>query len=187
MARDKAVSRRTALKLTGAAASTALVAGCSSDSGGNGNGNNDDSSDSGPVSIKPGKTIMFKANGHKWVGKKPSSIEGQTNPTIELTEGGSYTIGWTQNETGHNLELKKDDESVWNNKSTPTASSTGDGQTLEFTASTKIAEYACNPHYPGMAGDIKVTSGSSSDGGSGNESSGNQSSGNESSGNESSE
>lgn len=168
MARDNPVSRRTALKLTGAAASTALVAGCSGGNGdgnGNGNGNGDDET----VTIEPDSTIMFSADGQTWVGSEPSGIADMENPTIELTDGASYTIGWEQNETGHNIALYNSDESVYDGNSTEIASSTGEGQEFDFTASTDIAEYVCEPHYPGMAGTIEVTEGSS-DGGSGNES-----------------
>ena len=170
MARDKAVSRRTALKLTGAAASTALVAGCS---GGSGNGNG---SGSGAVEIEPGSTIMFKADGQTWVGKEPSGIKDKENPTIKLTEGESYTIGWTQNQTGHNIALYKSDGSVYNGKKTSVATSTGEGQTLDFTASSDIAEYVCVPHYnSGMKGTVEIKSGSGSGSGGGNQS-GNESS-----------
>jgi len=95
MARDNPVSRRTALKLTGAAASTALVAGCSGGNGdgnGNGNGNGDGS---GAVEISPDETITLKATSSKQVGgKSPSGIEGQENPTLALQEGETYEIGW---------------------------------------------------------------------------------------------
>ncbi|WP_226039770.1 plastocyanin/azurin family copper-binding protein [Natrinema sp. DC36] len=174
MAQDNPVSRRTALKITGAAASTALVAGCSGGNGdGNGNGNGN-GEDSGAVAIEPGETIMFKATtNNTWEGKSPSGIEGQENPTIELTEGKSYTIGWDENagSAKHNIALYSEGSPYEGNKTEQTAEP-GDSQTIEFTASTNIDEYACVPHYgSGMKGTIKITEGSSGSGsGSGNES-----------------
>lgn len=168
MARDNPVSRRTALKLTGAAASTALVAGCSGGSDdGNGNGNgNGNGSGSETFTIESGSTIMLKADGQTWVGSEPSKIADVESPTLELTEGGSYTIGWEQNEGGHNIALYNGDGNVYSGKKTSVVNSTGEGQTLEFTASSEIAEYVCVPHYQSeMKGTIKVTGSGSSDGG----------------------
>lgn len=161
MTRDNPVSRRTALKLTGAAASTALVAGCSggSDDGGNGESESGNGGGSETYTIEPGTTIMLKADGQSWVGSEPSKIADVEAPTLELTEGESYTIGWEQNEGGHNIALYNGDGSVYNGKETSVVNSTGEGQTLEFTASSDIAEYVCVPHYnAGMTGSIEVTS-----------------------------
>ncbi|MDS0476279.1 plastocyanin/azurin family copper-binding protein [Natrinema sp. 1APR25-10V2] len=156
MARDKAVSRRTALKLTGAAASTALVAGCSSGGNGNGNGNGN-GDDSGGVEIEAGTDIRFSGQTSHWEGLKPSSIEGEKNPTLVLTEGETYTIGWTEGDgAAHNIELRNDSGDVVNElTSGDPVSEPGDGQILEFTASSDITTYRCEPH-PSMEGSIEL-------------------------------
>jgi len=160
MARDNPVSRRTALKLTGAAASTALVAGCSGGNGdgnGNGNGNGDGS---GAVEISPDETITLKAtSSNKWEGKSPSGIEGQENPTLALQEGETYEIGWDENggSAHHNIAIYNGDGSTHNGKESEVTADPGDGQTLEFEASSDTVEYVCVPHYTsGMAGDIEL-------------------------------
>ncbi|MGQ3412893.1 plastocyanin/azurin family copper-binding protein [Natrinema sp. LN54] len=159
MARDNPVSRRTALKLTGAAASTALIAGCSSgDGNGNGNGNGD--SNDGPVEIEPDTEILFKADSLGWTGKSPSSIEGQENPTIALQEGETYTIGWDEGDgQGHNFAIYDDSEGVVGDYSTEQVSEPGEDQVYEIEVTSEMAEYVCEPHYDsGMAGSIDVQS-----------------------------
>lgn len=176
MARDNPVSRRTALKITGAAASTALVAGCSGGNGdGNGNGNGN-GEDSGAVEISPEDTITFMAtSSNTWEGKSPSGIEGQENPTLALQGGETYEIGWDENggSAQHNIAIYNGDETVHQDLETEQVTEPED-QTLEFEASSDTAEYVCIPHYgSGMAGTIEISEGSSGSGGgsgSGNES-----------------
>ncbi|ELZ11527.1 blue (type 1) copper domain-containing protein, partial [Halovivax asiaticus JCM 14624] len=88
MTRSHDVSRRTALKLTGAAAAATTLAGCgSSDGDDDSSGDNNDDSGGGAVEIEPGNEILFKGMTTHWEGKSPSGIEGEENPTIALTEG----------------------------------------------------------------------------------------------------
>ncbi|OAQ53012.1 hypothetical protein HTG_09280 [Natrinema mahii] len=154
MARDNPVSRRTALKVTGAAATTALLAGCSSGGNGNGNGNGDSE---GPYTIESGTTIELKSLAQSWEGVAPSKIEGVENPDLSLTEGETYTIEWVENEQGeHNLAVYDDSESAVEG---PTEKASGDepGLSVEFEASSDTVEYVCVPHYTaGMAGNIEL-------------------------------
>ncbi|TMT78505.1 hypothetical protein E2L06_20565 [Haloterrigena sp. H1] len=168
MAQDNPVSRRTALKLTGAAASTALVAGCSGGGNGNGNGNGNGSSD-GPTEISAGTTIDLNGLTAGWEGISPSSIEGATNPTLVLTEGETYEIGWSTGDGAqHNIEIRDDSGAVVNDLATEgTASEEPEGQLLEFTASSDMTTYICKFHTTTMVGELQVESGS----GGGNESS----------------
>ncbi|PGF16037.1 hypothetical protein CP556_07840 [Natrinema sp. CBA1119] len=157
MARDNPVSRRTALKLTGAAASTALVAGCSGGNGdGNGNGNGNGDSE-GPYSIESGTTIELKSLAQSWEGVAPSSIEGVENPDLSLTEGETYTIEWVENEGGsHNLAIYDDSQSAVAGP-TEQVSDSEPGLSVEFDASSDTVEYVCEPHYSaGMAGSIEL-------------------------------
>ncbi|ELY79591.1 plastocyanin/azurin family copper-binding protein [Natrinema gari] len=156
MARDNPVSRRTALKLTGAAASTALVAGCSS--GGNGNGNGDGNGGSeGPYEIKSGKTIKLKSKAQSWEGVAPSQIEGVENPDLSLAEGEKYTIEWVENAGGtHNLAVYDDSQKSVAGPTKKTNDSKP-GLSVEFKASSDTVEYVCQPHYKvGMKGSIEL-------------------------------
>ncbi|MFA9502775.1 plastocyanin/azurin family copper-binding protein [Natrinema sp. H-ect1] len=154
MARDNPVSRRTALKVTGAAATTALLAGCSGgDDSGNGNGNGDGSDG---YEAEAGEEIMFSGETTEWTGVKPSDIEGESNPTIILSEGEEYTFGWSEgNGTQHNIEIRDSDGNVVNDLKTELTAEPGEDQKLTFEASTEMAVYRCNPH-AGMEGEIKV-------------------------------
>ncbi|AFO55821.1 MULTISPECIES: plastocyanin/azurin family copper-binding protein [unclassified Natrinema] len=158
MARDNPVSRRTALKLTGAAASTALVAGCSSGGNGNGNGNGDGNGGSeGPYTIESGTEIKLKSKPQDWEGLAPSKIKGVENPDLSLTEGESYTITWAKNESGrHNLAVYDDSESPVAGP-TEKVSDSEPGLSVKFKASSDTVEYVCQPHYGvGMKGNIKL-------------------------------
>ncbi|MFA9416223.1 twin-arginine translocation signal domain-containing protein [Natrinema sp. HArc-T2] len=169
MAQDNPVSRRTALKLTGAAASTALIAGCSGGGNGNGNGNGNGGSD-GPAEIESGAKIEFDGQTGGWEGLSPSSIEGATNPTLVLTEGETYEMGWTTGDGAqHNIEIRNDSGDVVNDlKTEGTSSQEPEDQWLEFEASSDMTTYICEFHTTTMVGELQVESGSGS---SGNESS----------------
>ena len=155
MAQDNPVSRRTALKLTGAAASTALVAGCSGGGNGNGNGNGDSS---GPVEVEAGTQIELDGQTAGWEGISPSSIEGATNPTLVLTEGETYEIGWTTGDGAqHNIEIRNDSGDVVNDlKTEGTSSQEPEDQWLEFEASSEMTTYICEFHTTTMVGDLQV-------------------------------
>ena len=160
MAQDNPVSRRTALKLTGAAASTALIAGCSG--GGNGNGNGD-GSDTVEAEISPDTRIDFSGQTTHWLGLAPSSIEDAENPTLILQEGATYEIGWSEGDDAtHNMEVRNDSDEVVDDLATDQVAEPGEDQFLEFTASTEMTQYVCRPHSTAMVGEIRVESGSSS-------------------------
>lgn len=178
MTRDNDISRRNAMKIMGATGATALVAGCSGGGGGGGNesgdhGGSSESGSSGAAKIEPGTKIVLKAETSGWVGQKPSSIKGKKNPTLALTEGESYELGWNKGDgSGHNIEVLDGSGSVVtaNGKelSTEVSSEGGPSQFLKFDASSKMAKYQCQPHQNSMHGQLKIESGSG--GGSGNES-----------------
>ncbi|RKD93906.1 cupredoxin domain-containing protein [Halopiger aswanensis] len=166
MTRENAVSRRKALKVTGAAATTALVAGCGGGGNGNGNGedggNGDDSGNGGGsdgTEIEPGTTIELDAQTTEWTGIAPDSIADASNPTLILTEGETYTIGWPQGDGGtHNIELRNDSGEVVEDYETETTNEEepGDSQMIEFEATSEIVEYVCRPHESQMVGEIQV-------------------------------
>ncbi len=156
MARKRTVSRRTALKVTGAAAATALVAGCSDDDDGNGGDDNGNGGDGG-VDIEPGTEIEFDGQQGGWVGIAPEGIEDEDNPTLNLEEGEEYEIGWTEgDDVDHNIEIRDDNGDVIEQDGEELATEEGGPeQWLEFEASDEMAVYRCAPHAP-MEGDIVV-------------------------------
>jgi glucose/arabinose dehydrogenase len=92
-----------------------------------------------------------------WQGRAPASIEGQTNPTLELEEGQEYAITW-ENLDGlpHNVALlNREGEAI---ERTEIISEQGATQTLQFTASTDIAEYVCEVHPASMRGSVRFQS-----------------------------
>ncbi|WP_254532552.1 hypothetical protein [Natrinema gelatinilyticum] len=177
------------LKLTGVATSTAFVAGCGG-SGGNGNGNGGggnggggNGGGGGGIEIDPGTEIEFSGQTSYWEGLAPSSIEGEQNPPLVLQEGEDYTIGWTEGDgAAHNMEIRDSNGEVIDDLTTgdPT-SDPGDGQFIDFTASSDMATYNCQPH-PNMEGELQIGGGGGGNGG-GNETGGNET-GNETGGNE---
>ncbi|APW97230.1 hypothetical protein CHINAEXTREME_05340 [Halobiforma lacisalsi AJ5] len=161
MTRDNAISRRTAMKMTGAAAATALVAGCSDDEGGNGGDDDDGSNDDGGsdgYEIESGTMIELNAQTAGWEGIAPSDIEGEENPTLVLQEGEDYEIGWPNESDGstHNIEIRDDGGDVVDDLSTEEDNEPSEDQVLEFTASSEMASYVCNPHETTMIGDLVV-------------------------------
>ena len=146
MGRNDPISRRTALKVTGAAAATALVAGC-----------NDDDDDNGEETYEmdPGETILFYAEASGWEGRAPDEIDGVQNPTLVLEDGEEYEIGWEEGDGDeHNIELRDDGGDVIEGTDL-TDDENPDDQVIEFTADDEIAVYRCEPH-PAMEGDIQV-------------------------------
>ncbi|MFC7080325.1 plastocyanin/azurin family copper-binding protein [Halorussus caseinilyticus] len=89
-----------------------------------------------------------------WQGRAPSEIEGQTNPTLQLEEGQEYAITW-ENLDGlpHNVAiLNREGEAV---ERTEIIAEQGATQTLQFTASTNMAEYVCEVHPASMRGNLR--------------------------------
>jgi len=159
MTRDNAISRRTAMKLTGAAAATALVAGCSDDDNGDEPADDDDdgNGDADGFEIEPGTEIMFAGLTPGWEGIEPAEIEGEENPTLILQDGEDYSMGWTDGDgSQHNIEIRDDGGDVVDDLQTELVSEADEDQILEFTASSEMAEYVCDPHDGTMAGDLVV-------------------------------
>ncbi|MCU4972125.1 plastocyanin/azurin family copper-binding protein [Halobacteria archaeon AArc-m2/3/4] len=220
MTRDKRFSRRSIVKLTGASAVTALIAGCGgpetedeADDDGTGdeaapgedeengdvgadeeeaededengaaeddeeeaededengaaeddegedeeedeeNGNGNGAEDWGDVD-----EIVLDGYTAGWEGVEPEMIEGEENPTLELTAGTEYEITW-ENADGdpHNIEIWDDDDEVVDDYQTEIIDEEGETQTLEFEATEEMAAYVCEVHIGTMIGDIEVQS-----------------------------
>ncbi|WP_276255142.1 plastocyanin/azurin family copper-binding protein [Halomontanus rarus] len=95
-----------------------------------------------------------------WQGVAPAPIEGEENPTLELTEGTEYDITW-ENIDGqpHNIEIWDDNEEIVEDYQTEIIEEEGETQTLTFEATSEMAEYVCQVHVSTMIGDIEVQSG----------------------------
>ncbi|WP_394342953.1 cupredoxin domain-containing protein [Natrinema altunense] len=153
MTRDGSVSRRRMLELTGVAASTAFVAGCGG--GGNGDGGNGDSD--GGVEIEGDTRIELDGQTPGWVGISPDSIADETNPTLILTEGETYEIGWpTGDGNQHNIAIYDENDEVVDDLVTERVTEPGDDQWLEFEASSEMVTYICEVHPTSMVADIQV-------------------------------
>lgn len=146
--------------MTGAAAASALLAGCS-DRGppgdGPASGGPDDDGNGGSVDIDPGTDIRFSAQTSHWEGLAPSSVDGAENPTLVLQAGADYTIGWTEGDGGnHNIEIRGGNDEVVGDLSTDVVSQPGADQILEITASGEMAAYVCDPHETTMRGTLQI-------------------------------
>lgn len=154
MARDNPITRRTAMKVTGAAAATALVAGCSDESDSD-DDDDDSSNEDESFDISPDEQIELNGQTGGWEGIAPSSIEGVQNPTLALQEGEEYEIGWTEGDgSTHNIATVDSDEEVLDN--TDRTDDPGDGDFLTFDASEEVAGYICEPHSGSMNGNIEL-------------------------------
>jgi|SRR6056297_1397080 len=157
---DSNSSRRTVLKATGASLAGVTLAGCGSSTSGDddgGSGGDDGGSGSGAIEIEAGETIDLNGKTAGWEGIAPSAIEGESNPTLQLTEGESYEIGWSTGDGApHNIEIRNDSDEVVNELSTPQVSEPGEDQWLSFEASTDMTTYICKIHPGTMVGDIEV-------------------------------
>lgn len=111
------------------------------------------------------ETIRMLGNAGGWVGVEPEMIADVENPTIVLFEGNQYEFTWENDDgAGHNIEMHDENGEVVNDYATEIVRGTGETQTLEFEATSDIAQYVCNPHITTMVGDVQIESGSGSGG-----------------------
>ncbi|WP_227014950.1 plastocyanin/azurin family copper-binding protein [Natronorubrum aibiense] len=111
----------------------------------------------GPIAIEPGTRITLYGGTAAWEGLEPAPIESVENPTLVLEDSETYEIGWADGDgMMHNLELRDVDGNVVDDLATELTSEGGDGQFLEFTASSEIAQYVCAPHEMTMIGDVQI-------------------------------
>ncbi|ELZ12315.1 blue copper domain-containing protein, partial [Halovivax asiaticus JCM 14624] len=100
--------------------------------------------------------ILFKGMTTHWEGKSPSGIEGEENPTIALTEGETYTIGWDEGDgQPHNFQIRNGSDEVVGDYTTDTTPDPGEAQVYEIEVTSEMAAYRCMPH-PNMEGTIEV-------------------------------
>ncbi|WP_158056155.1 PQQ-dependent sugar dehydrogenase [Halorussus halophilus] len=113
-------------------------------------------------------TLEFGGQRSGWVGRAPAAIEGQTNPTLQLEAGRTYTVRW-ENVDGlpHNFAfldpdgnsipvIQTDDGAV---AETEIVSQRGATQEFQFVAEPAIATYFCVVHPNSMRGGVEVRGG----------------------------
>ncbi|WP_436346914.1 plastocyanin/azurin family copper-binding protein [Natronorubrum sp. FCH18a] len=161
MTLDDSQSRRRILKLSGAAAVPAVLAGCggggSGEENGGGNGGNESGNGGGGEPLEPGE-IELGGETSAWQGVAPDQIADQENPTLTLQEGESYEITWENLDgQGHNLQIRDDSDEVVEDYETEIMEEEGETQTLEVDEVTsEMTQYVCEPHSGSMVGDIEV-------------------------------
>ncbi|OLZ42645.1 plastocyanin [Natrinema saccharevitans] len=97
-----------------------------------------------------------------WVGQAPDEIADERNPTLRLEAGQEYTLTWENLDgAAHNFVIV--DENDERLVETDLVASSGETQTVEFTAEEGMVEYFCGPHRPSMTGEIELVG--SGDGG----------------------
>ncbi|WP_380678205.1 ThuA domain-containing protein [Salinigranum sp. GCM10025319] len=112
--------------------------------------------DSGTEGLDPSTTIELEAQSNQaWTGVAPDSITGE-NPTLQLREGETYTVEWTNgNGVPHNFVVEDADGNLV--VETSVMGTQGETQTVEFTAESDLVTYYCSPHRGlGMEGDIEI-------------------------------
>ncbi|QLK26500.1 PQQ-dependent sugar dehydrogenase [Natrinema zhouii] len=104
------------------------------------------------------QTIELGGETSGWQGVSPDPISGETNPTLELEEGTTYEVTW-ENLDGlsHNFVIESEDGEDL--ERTELMSQQGETQTLEFEATSEMAEYYCEPHSATMRGEVSVGGG----------------------------
>lgn len=101
--------------------------------------------------------IHLEGETEAWIGVEPGPIEGEENPTLVLFEGEDYTISF-ENIDGaqHNLVLLDDSGEVVEDYETDMTEEEGDEESLDFEATSELAEYICQPHEDSMNGEIQI-------------------------------
>ena len=174
-------TRRTVLQATGVAIAGGSLAGCLDDSASADDDNDptndgtlasdDNSTDANDgdapeetadtiqgTEIEPGTHIDFSGQTTHWEGIAPPSIEDKANPTLILEEGATYTIGWSESDgAAHNMQIRNEQDEVIDDLTTGEfVSEPRADQIIEFTASTEMATYRCEPHGNMERGEIVI-------------------------------
>lgn len=101
----------------------------------------------------PTATYELGADISGWQGQSPGSIEGVTNPTLELLPGETYEVIY-ENLDGitHDFQiLDSDGNTVVDGAD---VSDSGDTNSVQFTASAEMTDYRCQYHPSSMVGAV---------------------------------
>jgi plastocyanin len=140
-------SRRTILRVAGTAGALAGVAGFA-----------------GVGELGRAQAADFELDGDSdgWVGRSPEAIAGRTNPTLNLEPGRTYRVTWT-NVDGAPHSFVIEDADGNRLAGTEIADEEGASLTLEFEATSPMAEYYCEVHPESMRGQVAVGDGGIAD------------------------
>lgn len=167
MTRDRDVCRRRVLGLAGTAATATVLAGCIGDDGDDGttgDGDDDDGDDANGTTdgaaaewADVSEIVLDGAFGG-WEGAEPTPIEGEENPTLQLTAGREYEITW-KNADGapHNFEIRTAEDELL--ADTDDLREEGETLTLTVEATDEMAEYVCAYHPRRMRGSVEIRTG----------------------------
>ncbi|WP_143825081.1 plastocyanin/azurin family copper-binding protein [Natrinema ejinorense] len=107
--------------------------------------------------IEPGTEITLSGQTSHWEGVTPSEIEGRENPTLVLEADAEYAIGMVEgNGQPHNVGIRGDDDEVVDGLETELVVEPEGDRLLEFTASSEMVAYVCDPHQTTMRGTLRV-------------------------------
>ncbi len=90
-----------------------------------------------------------------WEGVAPGAIAGETNPTLQLTEGQEYEVVW-ENGDGQPHDFVIESEAGDRIVDTDLMDEEGATQSVGFTADVDLVEYFCSVHPGTMVGAIEV-------------------------------
>ncbi|WP_049921163.1 PQQ-dependent sugar dehydrogenase [Halopiger djelfimassiliensis] len=104
---------------------------------------------------EPDADIELGGRVSNWVGVAPDEIADERNPTLELVAGEEYTLVW-ENLDGapHNFVIVDENDERF--VESEIVSTSGETQTVEFTAEEGMVEYFCGPHRSSMNGEIEL-------------------------------
>ncbi|WP_440770904.1 PQQ-dependent sugar dehydrogenase [Natronorubrum sp. DTA28] len=109
------------------------------------------------VADDPDEPQEFVFNGviPAWFGMEPEEIDGEENPTLELTAGETYQFTW-ENGDGqpHNVVILDANDEIL--ERTEIVQEAGESQTLEFEATEEMDRYLCEVHPGTMVGAVQV-------------------------------
>jgi plastocyanin len=99
------------------------------------------------------ETYEFGGEVAGWEGRAPASIEGETNPTLNLEAGETYEFVW-ENLDGapHNFVIRDAEENVL--AETETMSEQGATRSVTATVEEAATTYVCTVHPNTMVGDV---------------------------------
>lgn len=109
----------------------------------------------GEAGMQPGTEIRLGGEVGGWVGQAPTSIQGTTNPTLQLKAGATYTITW-KNLDGTEHELIIEDDTGSAVVKTNSARQQGKTVSKQFTARANMTAYYCDYHPQSMRGSVSA-------------------------------
>jgi FtsP/CotA-like multicopper oxidase with cupredoxin domain len=172
MNRATQTTRRQVLGKVGTALTATVLAGCASQQDGSGGTATETTEPTGETTTaetettatgtasettQPNVEERFELGGRTsgWVGQTPEAIADQTNPTLRLTPGETYTVVW-KNLDGviHNFVIENADGDAL--VRTEDATEKGATRQVTFEATEEMAEYYCQYHPTRMRGEVAV-------------------------------